>query len=62
MVGNNCYVTGQEGETIVFAANPTKFEKLAANDLEEPSNATPAISNGEIFLRTNAALYCIAEK
>jgi hypothetical protein len=27
----------------------------------EPSNATPAISGGQIFLRTDRHLYCIAE-
>jgi hypothetical protein len=31
------------------------------NDLGEPSNATPAISDGQIFLRTDGHLYCIAE-
>lgn len=31
------------------------------NDLNEPSHATPAISDGQIFLRTDAHLYCIAE-
>lgn len=59
MAANRLYVTNQEGETIVFAPNPQEFEKLAANDLGEASNATPAISNGEIFLRTSEALYCI---
>jgi len=34
---------------------------LAMNDLGEPSNATPAISDGQIFLRTDGHLYCIAE-
>jgi len=34
---------------------------LAINDLGEPSNATPAISDGQIVLRTDAHLYCIAE-
>lgn len=61
MVANRCYVTNQEGETIVFAANPAKFEKLAANNLAEACNSTPAISDGEIFIRTSKALYCIAE-
>jgi hypothetical protein len=42
-------------------ANPEKFELLAMNDLGEPSNATLAISDCQIFLRTNAHLYCIAE-
>ena len=41
--------------------DPEKFELLAMNDLGEPSNATPAISDGQIFLRTDRHLYCIAE-
>jgi hypothetical protein len=32
------------------------------NDLPEPSNATPAISDAQIFLHTDAHLYCIAQK
>ena len=62
MAAGRLYVTNQEGETIVFAPNPEAFEKLASNDLAEASNATPAIPNGEIFIRTREALYCIAEK
>jgi outer membrane protein assembly factor BamB len=56
------YVTGQSGVTHVLRANPEKFESIAENDLGEPSNSTPALSNGEIFLRTFSALYCISEK
>jgi outer membrane protein assembly factor BamB len=55
------YVTGQRGRTIVFAANPQRFELLSQNDLGESSNSTPAFSDGEIFLRTFAHLYCIAQ-
>ena len=55
------YVTSQRGVTTVFRPNPEKFEQLAMNDLGEPSNATPAISDGQIFLRTDSHLYCIAE-
>lgn len=47
------------GVTTVFRLNPERFELLATNDLGEPSNATPAISDGQIFLRTDAHLYCI---
>jgi outer membrane protein assembly factor BamB len=53
------YVTGQQGVTHVLAPNPDKYEVLAENDLGERSNSTPAISNGQIFLRTFDALYCI---
>jgi len=40
----------------VFEANPEKFELVATNPLSEPSNSTPAISNGEVFIRTHEAL------
>ncbi|NIP95694.1 MAG: PQQ-binding-like beta-propeller repeat protein, partial [Akkermansiaceae bacterium] len=59
MAAGRLYVTNQEGGTIVFAPNPEKFEKLATNDLGEATNATPAISDGQIFIRTRKALYCI---
>jgi outer membrane protein assembly factor BamB len=55
------YVTGKRGRTLVFAANPLRFEKLAENELGEASNSTPAFSDGDIFLRTVAHLYRIAE-
>jgi outer membrane protein assembly factor BamB len=56
------YVTGQKGITRVFKPNPERYEVLAENDLGENSNSTPAISDGEIFLRTFRHLYCIAER
>lgn len=55
------YVTNQAGATVVFRPNPQKFELLAKNELDEPSNSTPAISDGQIFIRTFEHLYCIAE-
>ena len=55
------YVTGQKGITRVLSANPESYEVLAENDLGEQSHSTPALSDGEIFLRTWEALYCIAE-
>ncbi len=56
------YATGQKGVTRVFAANPDRYEELAVNDLGEQTHATPAISDGELFIRTWEKLYCIAEK
>lgn len=55
------YVTDQKGKTIVLKPNPEKLEVIGTNDLGEGSNATPAVSNGEIFIRTFKGLYCIAE-
>lgn len=60
--GKRLYVTSRSGETVVFEPDPKKFAALAVNALGEPTNATPALSDGEIFLRTSRALYCIGEK
>ena len=56
-----CYATSQDGVTFVFKPSPEKWELLARNSLGEASNATPAVSNGQIFLRTHTQLFCIAE-
>jgi hypothetical protein len=61
MAGGNAYVTDQKGRTVVFKPNPEKFEGIATNELGEESNSTPAISDGQIFIRTFKSLYCIAE-
>jgi outer membrane protein assembly factor BamB len=61
MAAGRLYVTSRKGITTVFRPDPEKLEVLATNDLGEPSNATPAISDGEVFLRTDQHLYCIAE-
>jgi len=55
------YVAKEEGDTsVVELGEQPKI--LANNDLKEPLLATPAISNGAIFLRTEKHLYCIAAK
>jgi len=62
LASGRLYVTSRRGVTTVFRPDPQKLEVLGMNDLGEPSNATPAISDGEIFLRTDGHLYCIAEE
>ena len=52
------YVPNQSGEVFVLAAAP-KFELLATNSVNEPTNTTLAASNGELFLRTDKSLWCI---
>ena len=53
------YTTDQDGDTYVFAASP-KFELIGRNRLNEHTNATPSISDGEIFIRTYQHLWCIS--
>jgi outer membrane protein assembly factor BamB len=52
------YVTNEEGLTSVFKAGPA-FEVLAENALDEFTLSSPAISNGQIFLRTAQHLFAI---
>jgi outer membrane protein assembly factor BamB len=54
------YVTDDNGNTTVFAAG-REYKELARNELNSPSQASPAVSNGQIFIRTSDALYCIGK-
>jgi len=59
--GDRLYATTQNGTTLVFSPDPSGFKLLATNVLGESTNATPAISKGQIFLRTSQHLFCIGE-
>jgi outer membrane protein assembly factor BamB len=61
LADSKLYVSNLEGETFVLAAGST-YQLLARNKLGEPLYAAPAVSNGEIFLRTYQNLYCIRQK
>ena len=54
------YITSEDGVTVVVKAGP-QFEVLAENDLGEYTLSSPAISNGQIFIRTESFLYAIGE-
>lgn len=57
--GERIYVLNQAGDTFVLKASP-KFEKLATNSVgDSMTNASPAVSDGEIFIRTHQHLWCI---
>jgi outer membrane protein assembly factor BamB len=51
------YVASESGKIAVIKPG-ADWEVMAINDLEEDIFATPALSNGQIFLRTNNSLYC----
>jgi len=55
------YVTNEDGMTIVLKAGPT-FEVLAENDFDDYTLSSPAISDGQIFIRTAKSLYCIGRR
>jgi outer membrane protein assembly factor BamB len=53
------YFLNDEGVMHVVKAGP-KFELVARNELGEKTYASPALSEGQLFLRSFKSLYCIA--
>lgn len=66
----NLMVTDMNGKTVVFRADPQRFELVAENQLGTEGFASPAISDGHLFLRVGdghgpqrvESLYCIADR
>ena len=54
------YLTSDRGVTTVIKPGP-KLEKIAENDLGEFVSSSPAISQGQIFIRGHEHLYCIGK-
>jgi outer membrane protein assembly factor BamB len=61
LADNKIYVTNEDGVTMVVRAGP-KFEILAQNDFGEYTLSSPAISEGQLFIRTDKALYAIGRR
>ena len=57
---NRLYVANKNADVFVLRAGP-KFDCLTTNSIGgEPMNASLAVSDGAIFIRTDQALWCIA--
>jgi len=52
------FLTSEDGMTTIVKAGP-EFEILAQNDLNDYTLSTPVIVKGQIFLRTDSALWAI---
>lgn len=55
------YITSEDGLTSVFAAGPT-FQMVAENAVDEYTLSSVAVSNGQIFLRTDKHLYALGKR
>ncbi len=55
------YMPNDEGVITLIKPGP-KFEAIAKNSIGEKMNASPAISNGKIYLRGEQHIYCIGLK
>jgi outer membrane protein assembly factor BamB len=59
LAGDRLYAANQNADVFVLRASP-KFECLATNSIGgEPMNASLAVSDGAILLRTDKRLWCI---
>ena len=52
------YIAGRDGITTVIKHGPA-YEVLAENTLDDGFDASPALVDGEIFMRGYRYLYCI---
>lgn len=59
-VAGRVYFAAESGRTVVVEA-ATEPTILAENHLEERIVASPVVSGGRLFLRTDESLYCIGE-
>ena len=60
-IDGKIYCTSRTGEFTVIKASP-KYELLGRNQLGASTHATPAVSNGRLFLRGFRTLYCLEAK
>ncbi len=59
MADGEIYIPNQSVDVFVLRAGP-KFELLATNSVNEPTNASLAVSDGDLFFRTDKGLWCLA--
>ena len=55
------YLASERGVMTVLKAG-RKWEILSSHDFGERIMATPVVSDGQIFIRTDEALYCFKSK
>jgi outer membrane protein assembly factor BamB len=55
------YISNEDGLTTVIKAGPA-FEVLAENHLNDYCLSSPAVSDGQMFIRTAQFLYCIGKR
>jgi len=61
LINGYVYVIDEGGEVAVYPAAPT-FKEPLKSKVGEGVMATPAVSNGKLFIRGKSTLYCIAKK
>ena len=57
--GDRIYFAGRNGTTVVIKFGP-KYEVLSINNLDDGIDASPAIVDDQLYIRSHRYLYCIA--
>jgi outer membrane protein assembly factor BamB len=60
LAGGKIYAVNQSADVFVLEASPI-YQLLATNSLHEHTNASIAVSQGSLFVRTQDALWCIGD-
>ena len=55
------YLSSEDGDVLVIAAGPT-FKHIATNSMGEPIMATPALSDGVMYVRSARSLFAIGRQ
>lgn len=61
VAGGNLYFLDDQGKCWIVRATE-KFELVGVNELADETRGSPAISNGQIFIRGSRTLYCIGKR
>ncbi len=59
--GDQIYTLSQSGETVIFKTNTKSYEQIAHNQIDEKTNSSIAVSDGQLFIRTWKGLWCIGK-
>lgn len=59
-VGDRIYLFEDSGICTVIAAGP-EYQELARNELGELVQTTPAVSDGQLFVRGETHLFCVGQ-
>jgi outer membrane protein assembly factor BamB len=55
------YLSSEDGEMLVVMAGPA-FKHIATNSMGEPLMATPALSEGVMYVRSSRTLFAIGKR
>lgn len=61
LVEGNLIIPDDDGKVFIVKAGP-KYQLVEKNDMKETIYASPAVSNGQLYLRTLTKLYCIGRE